>query len=186
MGNWQDQRHVLWIVNRDDKIVLVNQDWLAFARENATPHLVEEAVINRDLWHFIADKETTYLYKMVLERVRTQKPHLIIPFRCDSPDCRRFMEMTISHLPEDAVKFQSRILKQELREAVRLLDISVSRSSHFLPICSWCKKIEVSPERWLEVEDAIKTLDLFVNENLPQLSHGICNSCFEQVSKSLR
>jgi hypothetical protein len=42
-------------------VLIVNDAWLSFARENAAPGLTAQAVLDQPLWRFIADPETTYL-----------------------------------------------------------------------------------------------------------------------------
>ena len=120
-----------------------------------------------------------------MAKVRNQKLPLIIPFRCDSPDCRRFLEMEISCLRGDDIQFQSRVLRQEFRPAVGVLEASGRKSDQFLRICSWCKKIWVPTGQWEEIEEAVKSLDLFASDQLPQLTHGICDSCYELVHNNL-
>ncbi len=185
MQNRQDNRIFLWTIDPEDKIIRVNEAWLAFARENAAPQLVPNAVINRSLWDFVSGGETIHLYHLILEKVRKQKLALIIPFRCDSPDCRRFMEMEISTLGRGEIQFRSRVLRLEFRPAVRALEQSGRESGQFLRICSWCKKICISTGQWIEIEAAVKSLDLFASDELPQLTHGICESCYELVRQNL-
>ena len=183
MDQRQDNRIFSWSIDREDNIVQVNEAWLAFARENSAPQLSREAVINQPLWSFITGPEVNHLYELIIDKVRYQKSSLSFPFRCDSPDCRRYLEMQVFPLPEEAVQFQSRVIKLEFREPVNLLE-SGERSGQWLRICSWCKRIFAGGQ-WLEVEAAIKLLNLFAEEALPQLTHGICESCHELAIKAL-
>ena len=64
---------------------------------------------DQPLWRFIADPETTYLYKQIFAKIRSGKSPVRIPFRCDSPECRRFMEMKLSLLAGDSIEFLSKI-----------------------------------------------------------------------------
>lgn len=159
-----------------DRIVHVNRAWLSFAARNESEALTPEAVLNRPLWDFIADGETRQVYRMILTRVRSSGKEVRIPFRCDSPGLRRFMEMEIAPLAEGAVEFRCKLLRAERRLPVALLDPAVDRSSEFLQICGWCKRINLDGE-WVETEEAVKRLDLFGAEKLPRLTHGICPDC---------
>ena len=94
-----DQRSFIWIIDDADKIVHVNDDWLAFARENTAPQLTASVVLDQPIWRFIQGQETSYLYQQIFSRVRAGVSPVKFPFRCDSPDCRRFMEMKLSLLP---------------------------------------------------------------------------------------
>ena len=180
MNKRHDNRIFIHRIDSDDIIVVVNDDWLSFGAENIF-NLSRDSVVNKLLWDFIVDRETQHLYKVMIEKVRSDDVKLKVPFRCDSPDCRRFMELEIFSLTENVVEFRSHITKLEFRTHIGLLDVSADRSSEFVKICGWCKKIYVSESEWLEVEEAIKRLDLFGAAKLPQLTHGICDSCREDI-----
>jgi hypothetical protein len=179
-------RHIfLWVIDDADRIVRVNDHWLEFARENEAPELTANAVLDQPLWHFIDGRETTYLYKQIFAQVRAGKSQIKIPFRCDSPKCRRFMEMKLSLLPGDSIEFLSRILRLEPRDPITLLEAAPERSAELLTICSWCKKILLPQGNWVEIEEAVKALDLFAHHRLPRLTHGICVSCLEYMEGEL-
>ena len=151
-----DHRRFIWTIDNADKIIQVNDEWLAFARENTAPQLTAASVLDQPIWGFIQGQETIYLYKQIFGRVRAGISPLTFPFRCDSPDCRRFMEMKLSLLPGDTIQFISHILREEWRDPVDLLEASRDRSGEFLKICSWCKKIDIPGRGWGEVEAAIE------------------------------
>jgi hypothetical protein len=180
-----DHRSFIWIIDAADKLVYVNDDWLAFAGENTTPQLTASLVLDQPIWRFIQGKETSYLYQQIFSRVREGRSPVTFPFRCDSPDCRRFMEIHLSLLPGDAIQFFSRILREEWRDPLGILDASRDRSREFLKICSWCKKIFIPGWDWGEIEVAIEPLDLFGHQSMPQLTHTICDSCYTAVKLEL-
>jgi len=183
MHKEQDNRIFIYQIDSNDKIVVVNDNWLSFAAENVY-NLSQESVVNKLLWDFIEDTETQHLYKILLEKVRTNQVKLKVPFRCDSPDCRRFMELEVFSPYENFVEFRCRAVKLEFRTAVGLLDVNSDRSNEFVRMCGWCKKIYVSAQ-WLEIEEAITELNLFAAAKLPQLTHGICLSCKETIIQLL-
>jgi hypothetical protein len=82
------------------------------------------------------------------------------------------------------VEFESRIVRQELREHVRLMNPSVERGKRFVSICGWCKKIALPNGQWVEVEEAVRVLNLFDEPQLPTLTHGICGECTASFLKS--
>jgi hypothetical protein len=180
-----DHRSFIWIIDAADKLVHVNDDWLAFAEENTAPQLTAAAVLNQPIWHFIQGQETVYLYNQIFGRVRAGESPVNFPFRCDSPDCRRFMEMKLSLLSGDAIEFISHILREEWRQPLDLLDASRDRSGEFLKICSWCKKIHIPGRGWEEVEAAIEPLDLFGHLSMPRMTHTICDACYEAIKGEL-
>jgi hypothetical protein len=180
-----DQRSFIWTIDDGDQIVHVDDAWLAFAQENLSPHLRAALVLDQSIWRFIQGQETIYLYKQIFSRVRAGKSPVKFPFRCDSPDCRRFMEMKLSLLSGDAIQFISHILREERRQPVDLLDASRDRSEEFLKICSWCKKIHIPGGGWEEIEAAIEPLDLFGHHSMPRMTHTICDSCYKAIREKL-
>lgn len=168
-------------IDRENRIIYVNGDWLEFAVENRTPALTREAVMNRPLLDFIEDKETRDVFKELFVKVRGDLTPVTVPFRCDSPDCIRVMEMEVIPLIDGEIQFNCRMVRQEERAPIPLLDPSAERGDGLLTICSWCKKIKVQKKGWLELEDAIRALDLFGEERPPRLTGGICPECNRAV-----
>jgi hypothetical protein len=180
----QDHR-IIWIIDAADKLVYVNDAWLIFAGENNAPHLTAALVLNQFIWRFIQGPETVYLYKQIFDRVRAGQSPVKFPFRNDSPDCRRFMEMQLSLLPGNAIRFTAQILRQEWRHPMDLLDAWRDRSGEFVKICSWCKKIHIPGQGWGEIEAAIEPLDLFGHHSMPRMTHTICDACHRAIRLKL-
>ncbi len=185
MAKPPDHRSFIWVIDDADKIVSVNDEWLAFAQENGAPQLTAAAVLNQSLWPFIQGMETAYLYKKIFDRVRTGVSPVGFPFRCDSPDCRRFMKMTLSLLGGQAIQFKSQIVREEWRTPVDLLDQSRERSGELLRICSWCKLVYIPGQGWGEIEEAVRALDLFGKPSVPETTHTICPNCHEAINLEL-
>ena len=169
-----------YLINKQDCIVDVSESWLAFATDNA-PTLTVSSVLGKSLWDFVSNVQTRYLYKLMLKRVREHTEVIQVPFRCDSPDCRRFMELEISPQHNDYVRFLSKIIRTEPRPPVSILDSEVPRSDKKLCMCSWCKQIQVDARHWLEVEYAVAELRIFDDEAVPGLIHGICPDCEQRL-----
>jgi len=185
MGKPLDHRSFIWIIDDADKIVHVNDDWLAFAGENTAPQLTASVVLDQRIWRFIQGQETVYLYKQIFARLRAGKSPVKFPFRCDSPDCRRFMEMKLSLLAGGAIQFIAQILRQEWRQPLDILDASRDISEEFLKICSWCKKVNIPGRGWGEIEAAIEALDLFGHHSMPRMTHTICDACYDAIKLEL-
>ena len=95
------------------------------------------------------------------------------------------LSIEISSLSEGCVEFKGRVLRQEFRGQMKFLDMSVDRSGEFLQICSWCKRVNLPESSWVEAEEAIRALDLLGSYKLPQLTHGVCPPCYEEVTKHM-
>jgi hypothetical protein len=168
---------IIYVIDEQDRLVLVNEQWMAFAQANQAEKLDSSLILHRSLWDFVVDRETRLIYDMMFHRVREGAEKLEFQYRCDTPTQRRLMQMTLSPQGRAGIRFISHVLREEDRPPVLLLDPTQARSNEFLTICGWCKKIELPDGSWAEVESAIQVLQLFDAPLLPQLSHGICPEC---------
>ncbi len=166
-------------LNDRDEIVFVNQAWNAFASANFGEHLTAPHVLGRPLWGVIMDRTTRALYKDILARVRSGRSVRFL-LRCDSPECRRLLEMEVSRGLDDVTDFRVRTLWQKARERQPLLDTDRPHSEELLRVCGWCKKVHAGG-RWVEVEEAVSLLGLFVRPLLPDVTHGICEDCHSRI-----
>ena len=164
-------------IDHQGVIVHVSDSWTQFALDNGSPDIVSERVVGKLLLSFISDLETRYLYRVILDKVRTKGVPVVVTLRCDSPSLRRFLQLTISPLPSQAIQFLSHTLRTEPRESVPLLDPNRKHSNELLRMCSWCKQVLLPNNRWVEVEEAVAELELFCLAVLPGLTHGMCPKC---------
>jgi hypothetical protein len=182
MQTTEKQHLFTYRIDADNKISFVGTEWLAFARENDAEHLTRETVVGQSLFRFIADQETRYLYELIIAKVRRVGRTIVLPFRCDGPCVRRFMELTISLWTDEQIQFEGRLLREEQRDAVALFDPTTGRSDAYLTVCGWCKRLDVSGD-WLEAESALQRLPLFNLAQMPKLTHGICDRCSDWLTR---
>jgi len=171
-------------VDADDEITFVDESWMVFARGNGAPSLTAESVIGTSLWGYISEKATQEFYGIFMKKVRATGGTIAVPFRCDGPECRRFMEMSIVSLAAGALEFRSALLREEARPRVDLLDPDFPRTEKWLTMCAWCKRVGL--DGWVEVEEAVRRLGLFDQTRLPRITHGMCLACKEAFETSLR
>ncbi len=176
---------IRYVINAEDQISFVDESWDRFADANDGAGLEGASILGRSLWDFIADAPTLQLYQQIVARVR-QGRLTRFTLRCDAPSCRRLLEMTISARPDKAVEFQTQALRVEDRPAQPLLAPSTTCSAEILRACGWCNRINVDSDHWVEVEDATERLLLFERPKMPQLSHGICETCLESMTKLMK
>jgi hypothetical protein len=177
------RRDIIYRVNAQDEIVFVNEQWDRFAAANAGESVTSSQVLQRPLWDFIIDSTTRELYRQVLQRIRDGRS-LRFTFRCDSPMCRRLLEMDVHRGEDGTVEFHTRTISEESRQPPGLPESSAARPGELLRVCGWCKKVFVGGT-WAEVEDAVAQLRLFHRPFLPSVSHGICEGCSQQMTKAL-
>jgi hypothetical protein len=165
-------------IDADGRISFVNDDWLAFAADNGyrTSRANE---LGRLLESVIGDDETRHIYALLIERARACDQPVRFDYRCDAPDRRRWMQMSMRHLAaSDEIEFASELWREEPRPPVALIrppQAPVS-SNRLLSMCSWCKSV-LAERAWVEIEQAVIALGLFGVEAAPRISHGICPDC---------
>lgn len=174
-----------YTIDREDRLTSVNEAWLDFAASNRASNLSSESVVGTALWKYIAGEETQHLYQMVFARVRAQDTQIILPFRCDSPDRRRFMRLVISPLSSGSIQFDAVTVREQERPPLTLLDPVIERSGRTIFLCSWCKKARLPEGDWLEVEDAIVRLDLLSEPAVPAISNDLCPNCAKVVGSAI-
>jgi hypothetical protein len=175
---------VRYEIDRSDRIVWVCDDWDPFARQNGAPHLTAKEVLGQSIWDHVTGDENRYLYRQIHDAVRSGRS-VSFPLRCDSPDLRRLLDVTLTPRTDLRVHFETAVRSVEPREHVALLDVQAPRSEKPLRICAWCKRVQLPARQWVEVEEAVVALRLFEQDRLPILTHGICPPCAEAVQKAI-
>ena len=59
----------------------------------------------------------------------------------------------------------------------------INRSRKYVRMCSNCKKVHLSNNKWVEVEEY---LVIFKKDRLPKITHGICPNCLKKTLKELQ
>ncbi len=177
------QASVVYRIDKQDKLLGANAEWDRFALENSAGNLVSDRIASQSLWDFISDTTTRFLYRDILKKVRAGH-RVSFPFRCDSADCRRFLEMHAYLIEGGAVEFEVRTLALEKRPPQPVLDGGGRRTGDILRMCGWCKKMP-DAGGWIEIEEAVAKMNLFESDVLPVISHGICEECDMKMRKTL-
>jgi hypothetical protein len=174
---------IIYKLNDRDEICFVNEAYDEFAVANAGITCASAAVLNYPLWNFITDITTQLLYRDLLQRARAGR-RIQFNFRCDSPTCRRLLEMNLSCGEDGMVEFRVRTISEESRPPQALLEPHAARSDQLLRMCAWCKKICLE-DVWVDVEEAAARLRLFEQSMLPLLTHGICELCRQAMRETV-
>jgi hypothetical protein len=176
---------VVYRIDASDRIVAVNTAWGEFARANSGTHLLEPGILGQRLWHLISDLTTKELYRNLVTRVRQGFTPVRFGFRCDAPDQRRLLQMAMSAREDGGVLFEVSSLAVQDRPTVSLLGTPAGRVGEHMRICGWCKRMPGPEGTWLELEEAVRTLNLFDEAHLPALTHGVCPPCEATMMKAL-
>ncbi len=178
-----DALEIVYRVDARDEIVSVSESWDAFASANAGGPLTAREVVGHPLWDFVTDATTRQIYRQVLARIRSGGS-VQFPFRCDSPACRRRLEMTVAATGDGGAEFRSRTLSLEDRSEQPLVGASATEGGGLLRVCGWCKQVDADGQ-WLEVEEAMVVLQLLERVVLPRITHGICPACHDRMLATL-
>jgi hypothetical protein len=122
---------------------------------------------------------------MLISQVRETGTSVRFPFRCDSPDLLRYMEMEISLGEEDSVWFQTYLKRQVSVDSIPNHNGKESlRDTHLIKICAWCRLVLVQ-NNWYSLEDAVWMLGIFDESEAPEITHGICYDCGELMKQEM-
>jgi hypothetical protein len=174
MGDMRRIDEFQYVIDADNCIVDVDLQWLAFARANDADSLGKDAVIGEYLIKYIAGWETADFYSKIYKVLRKTGKELTLPFRCDSPDVRRYMELRLIPLEDGCIQHIGRLLRREQRKYVPLLDPGLGRTGDYQKICSICRKIMTDNGQWEEIEEALDEPYSVPFSGLRRLSHTLC------------
>ena len=170
-----------YAVDRSDVIAYVDHWWVAFASENGAPELQESSVVGRVIWEFIHDEPTISLYREVHDHVRASGHAVEVPFRCDSPTLKRYMQLTIIPGNEGQLLYESKVIRTVPQHCEKLLEQTAQRSKSFLTMCSFCKRCLLEPSGWLEMEDISLRLRMDDEPSVPELHYTVCPNCANRL-----
>ena len=167
-----------YATDADGRLVSVDAAWCEFAQANGAPEYAEpDRLYGLPLLSFISDTTTKHVYSVLMQRVIDEREPVRIPFRCDAPALRRWMELTMTVRAGGGIDFVSRQLRAEPRIAPLAFDRAPLPHAPMLRMCSWCKNVELPRGRWDTLEQAVRELGLFGERAVPDITHGICPPC---------
>lgn len=169
--------------------------WDRFARNHGAAGPERETVLGRELFDYLSGEEVRDAYRRIHAHVLAGRPHVAFEYRCDAPDVRRTMRMSISllELPqtEPMVLYQSQVLSEVERPWISLFEperiLQWRRSEYAFPVvtvCSFCLQVRLPDEaggRWVEPE-------AYYARGAPhdvRVSHGLCATCGDRNEQML-
>ena len=177
------QEEVIYRIDRNGLLTALNPQWDRFAADNGCPDLAARKIRGRLLWSCIDDPETRHAHHTLLERARARGGITGLPFRCDSPTLRRYMEMDIMPLEDGGAEYRCRALRSETRARMALIGPSEATSGQLMRMCSWCKRVDLGENNWVEIEDAVAPLGLLLQKQFPRITHTICAACLKRLEE---
>lgn len=171
------EQPLAYSIDADDRVVDVSAAWDAFASSHGGGHLHSADIVGQPLW--LLAPESAPFYEPLVARVRERGQSVAFPFRCDTPDRRRLLRMTIGPGDDGLVHFTTIVLEVQRRPAIRLDTAANRPGGPILTMCSWCKRVG-SDAGWVEIEDAVSQFAL-AGGAYPAVTHGICAECLSRL-----
>lgn len=164
-------------VDRDNRIVEAGGgEWDRFALENDGRDAVAARVLGTNLLDHVHGDASRMLVFTMLERARRiTRPHKV-PFRCDSPHFKRFMEMEVSPAPNQGVSFAYRLLRVEPFPEPLRFAVGDARRGPLRIRCSSCNRIREAG-RWREPEETMTGPEPII------IAYGVCDICQRRVRR---
>ncbi len=162
---------IYWL-NQDECIAKVCSQWDQFAYENDGKVVVQSRVASRPIWDYISGDATKMWLRTLLNLCRVRNAPVERPYRCDSPEKKRYMTMTI--FPEEGGKLrvEHRVKKEEERS--KPVYIAPGTGNKLCFRCSICGRIK-KDEQWYEPDDS--TLNAGNSDRTHQVAYTVCGQC---------
>jgi hypothetical protein len=167
---------VVYWLDRNDRIVDLNEAWAAFARSNGGEGLEPEAVLGRPLRQFVSGDPTRMWLDAVLALARLKGEPVERAYRCDCPDLQRFMKMRVVPEKGEVLRLEHHLLSSRPRPAVRFIPCSQSVDGKPILRCSICCRIQ-DGENWREPAPRQEGPYLVV--------YTVCSECQQKMDRSL-
>lgn len=183
LSYWVDNKNIICKVDDCWDSEMDVQSWSERASKNL--------IVGKNLFDFICDDITRMYIAALIDLVRVVPQTVFRPYRCDTPDTKRYMQMIVSPEPNGWVKISHELLQSEplLKKvsfktqvpSVKITSIPKVDSASFVVNhirCSLCNRInEVGSTLWQEV-DTLPDAD--IQDPLPVV-YGVCLDCAKGI-----
>ncbi len=143
-----------WL-DADNAISGVSGPWDRFAQDNEGSAASSSDIAGKPIWSFISGDSSRMWLEALLQLARLTGQAISRPYRCDSPDLKRYMSMTIIPEGSGRLRVEHAILATEARHApVYIRYAAKATLPSFYQRCSVCGRVRHTPaEPWLEPDE---------------------------------
>lgn len=165
----------------------VGEDWdQAMDSESWTDRAASDSIVGKPLFDFICDDVTRMYIASMVESARVLPCTLFRPYRCDTPDFKRYMMMTVTPEDDGLVRVSHELLRSEpmakkalfqtvsLTEPVKspIFQSKMAVSDIHCVRCSLCNRIrEIDRNDWHEADSVA------VAAGTIRVIYGLCPAC---------
>lgn len=184
---------VALVIDRDMKVQSVGtRNWEAFWCENGGAPPGEASIIGSTVTDaFTPGSVRNTFRQMFAELFAGQRASLRLDYRCDAPDTRRVMRLSVTPIlarGEDEIRYvlyQSVLLDSEQRPPLALFGAPATglERPDILKICCVCAKVATpatgagGQQQWLDAQDYYAQ----GGKEVSMLSHGFCEPCASKL-----
>lgn len=118
--------------------------------------------LHRVLWDLLGNGNIADIYRALVHLTRTRRERVCFHFRCDEPDMRRVLVMSMEPTAGNGVRFSSRPLVVERQAPGDFLERH-RRPPVDVEICEICGTVLVAG-RWRRVDHALEALGVFAED----------------------
>jgi len=168
-------------VDKKNTIQKVNDSWdQAMDAESWSHRAASFNIIGQNILDFIVDDITRMYVASMLDAVRVCAKPLVRPYRCDSPECKRYMQMTVTPDADGLVRVSHELIKTEqLKQKAYFFNDQTNKnfSAHHVR-CSLCNKLKkIGSSNWEDV-DKLSDRGQMMQKGNPVL-YGVCPKCMK-------
>jgi hypothetical protein len=172
---------LIYKVDHDDVVSEVSSGWDDFARLNNGIEACREYIIGRPIYNCIAGSEVESFYQQVFDKTRSSGVPISVPFRCDSPSDKRFLNLTVTDYGKGVLECNSKTLAVVPRaEPIEVMLVSGGVSAAALYMCGVCKAVHLRANLWRELDTVSSLIDPGSLRKRPFVQ-TICPSCAERT-----
>ncbi len=151
-------------------------------------------IIGKPLFDFICDDVTRMYVATMVESVRVIPRTITRPYRCDSPENKRYMQMVISPDQNGLICISHQLIREEpisnpkffrtassSKKTATKRDMELEQSAYLIR-CSICNRLKNKLSRqWQEI-DSILEFSTNISSEI-NVVYGVCPNCMKELVK---
>lgn len=181
-----------YVLDLHNRIVELGGAWDEFALANQGERATRRFVLGQSLEHFISGDATRMFLRTLLDNVRRLHYPLTRPYRCDSPNLRRHLEMTLTPLGSGLVRLEHRVLQEIPVQSVFTVNSQMLQGRlqgkdpryRFIHRCSMCCRYAFN-QQWMELAELQNSPELQAAGEIPVI-HTVCPECKDNLLQRRR
>lgn len=170
-----------YVIDENMRIVAVGGDWEKFGQENQALNLSFCDVKNRSIFDFVMGEASRLWLHSLIRMVIETKEIVRQSYRCDSPEAKRYMLMTITPQDNGHLTIEHTLTSEKARgNRLEINYACTETEASTLMHCNVCGHLRIDGE-WIDPDSEKNTTSTFHNVN-----GTTCERCLKEIpQKSL-